>query len=702
MNNKVEEIRQLIDKLNKLNKSYYIDNVSLVSDYDFDMNMKQLQELEKETGIIFKDSPTQYVGSDLDKSGFANFNHKIPMGSVENCYDYESITAYFKKLWDIYCSDPEHSENVKFYNKVPYFLCVEPKFDGLSCSLHYQCGHLVKAATRGNGTVGADITENAKVINGIPTYIEKIAHVSEFEVRGEVLMPKSVFNQLNEERSREGLKLFANERNAASGSLKQLDPEVTRSRQLVFMPYNVFAKGDINISPFSSGYRYMQSECVDSYLPKLGFNKIPFMYCSVEQLEGVLELMKMTLAKEDFCVDGCVVKLNDKSLQDEYGYDKKCPDWCRAMKWKAETTKVRTKLLDVEWAVGKTGKITPTAILETCNITGTEVSRATLNNPDYIKDLDLRIGDYVTVERGGEVIPAIVEGYEGGTEERGENEVEIPKVCPICGGHLIYKVNINGEDSANLYCNNPDCNGILVEKLKYYCSKGCMDIDTLGDKTIEHLFHRTLLKTWKDIYYLNVMDLVVVGGFTEYSANKMVNAIKDAVKKANPSKLLYSIGIDGIARKTMDKILEVFDNDLEKLYNETNVYSKVSTVVGPVASSTFNEWMLSEGKSAIEFYMNKDDIVNQINGALTFNIKEEKETYSGNLNGKTFLATGTFGGYSRDEIKETVEKNGGKWMSGVSKNLDYLIVGEKAGSKLEKAQKLGIAILSEEDFNNMI
>ena len=341
-------MRKLVDEIKKYSRSYYIDNVSLISDYEFDMKFKELQQMEEDLNFVFDDSPTKKVGSDLQE-GFKEVKHEIQMGSVENCYDYPSIVKYFTNIWNDYKKNPSNSVNVDFYKNHSSFLIVEPKFDGLSCSLIYQYGHLVQASTRGNGFIGSDITENIKCVSGVPQHIPMMSGSKRFEVRGEVLMPKSTFNRLNEERAKNGDKLFANARNAASGSLKQLDPLVTKERDLIFMPYNAFCKDDLHFSPFGSYNRYNENEIVCYLLPSMGFNTFPYILCNVEQLEAALESFKEKIfTNQDYCMDGAVVKLNDLMLQDEMGYDKKCPDWCRAMKWKQESTCVTTILRDVE------------------------------------------------------------------------------------------------------------------------------------------------------------------------------------------------------------------------------------------------------------------------------------------------------------------------------------------------------------------
>lgn len=729
------KMRALVDKLNAYNKSYYVENKSRISDYEFDMMMKDLQEMERTSGVILPDSPTQKVGSDLsDGSGFKEFKHQIPMGSIENCYDYDSIISYFEKIYDKIKNDYEFRRCQTA--GVP-FLCIEPKFDGLSCALVYRYGKLESGSTRGDGNIGADITANIKYVDGVLEFVKEWENLPYIEVRGEVLMPKSVFNRLNEKRANNGQTQFANERNAASGSLKQLDPKVTAERHLRFIAYNILfenndaemmylssgrdPRGISNHNPYQHPY-YTQYDFVHDQLRKCGFNHcpetgeidVPVRTCGLDRnfIIGILEEFKNEIMpNSDFAMDGVVIKLNSKYFQTYFGYKKKCPDWCRAMKWKADSVKKRTKLIDVEWTVGKTGKLTPTAVFEPVNINGSTISRATLNNPDYILKYDLHYGDYVTVERAGEVIPFISGGAFMGSEPRGESKVLIPTVCPSCGSILYHKTNITGEDSSDLYCENHECPAQLKEKLIYYCSKPCMDIDGFGKKTIDQMFGK-ILHSWKDLYDLTP-EVLEGFGYTAYSARKMTDSISAAVrsKKATPDALLFSTGINGVGKRLTTRIMSLFNNDLSELlnaYKETDFafMNNLISEVGPVAAGRFYDWMKNEGGvDVINFYLNysnPDYPDRKFNTGSTIKSKDNLETPGKSLNGKTFLATGTLSGFTREGIKEEVENHGGTWASGVSKNLDYLIVGEKAGSKLEKAKKLNVSVLTEQEFLNMI
>lgn len=560
-----KEMRGLVERLNRYSYDYYVNNKSDVTDYEFDMLYKRLQEMEADTGFSYSDSPTRRVGSDLSSDGFMQVTRSDMMGSVENCYDYESITRYFKGLWDSYKADPANAASARFFDRHDNFLCVEPKFDGLSCSIVYEYGVLTQASTRGDGFTGADVTANIKKVSGVPEAIPSVSSSPRFEVRGEVLMPRSTFVRLNEQRLATGQKTFANERNAAAGSLKQLDPEITASRDLVFMPYNVIAEKCIEVSPFSSMRRYFQSEIVHVYLPTLGFNESPYLLCAPENLGLTLkQFREKIMPRLDIVMDGAVVKVEDKSIQDHMGgFSAKCPVWCRAMKWKAESYTATAVLRGVEWAVGRTGRINPTAVFDPVEISGSTVSRATLNNADYIKKLDLHIGDVITVQKAGEVIPQVT-GKAGG--RGGDGDVPVPDVCPGCGGSIRRVSNAGGGESVGLYCMNPSCQGRSRSAVEYYCGKTCMDIDGFGRSTVDRLFDAGLVRTWRDLYDLTVKRLVGIG-FTEYTASAMVTAVASAARKASPARLLWSLGAPCVGRKTCEKLVSVFGG-LGAMYDE--------------------------------------------------------------------------------------------------------------------------------------
>lgn len=698
-----KEMRGLVERLNRYSYDYYVNNKSDVTDYEFDMLYKRLQEMEADTGFSYSDSPTRRVGSDLSSDGFMQVTRSDMMGSVENCYDYESITRYFKGLWDSYKADPANAASARFFDRHDNFLCVEPKFDGLSCSIVYEYGVLTQASTRGDGFTGADVTANIKKVSGVPEAIPSVSSSPRFEVRGEVLMPRSTFVRLNEQRLATGQKTFANERNAAAGSLKQLDPEITASRDLVFMPYNVIAEKCIEVSPFSSMRRYFQSEIVHVYLPTLGFNESPYLLCAPENLGLTLkQFREKIMPRLDIVMDGAVVKVEDKSIQDRMGgFSAKCPVWCRAMKWKAESYTATAVLRGVEWAVGRTGRINPTAVFDPVEISGSTVSRATLNNADYIKKFDLRIGDVITVQKAGEVIPQVTGKAAG---RGGDGDVPVPDVCPGCGGSIRRVSNAGGGESVGLYCMNPSCQGRSRSAVEYYCGKTCMDIDGFGRSTVDRLFDAGLVRTWRDLYDLTVKRLVGIG-FTEYTAAAMVTAVASAARKASPARLLWSLGAPCVGRKTCEKLVSVFGG-LGAMYDELRDMTAddisarlVSSGFGQVVSAAISSWLNGAGFDDIRYYIDMPSGVVTGSAAVA---GPDTAPSARPLAGKKFLATGTLSGYTRDGIRDAVTSAGGEFMSTVSKNLDYLIVGANAGSKLDKAKKAGVRILTEDEFNQMI
>lgn len=696
-----KEMRELVERLNRYSHDYYVNNKSDVTDYEFDMLYKHLQDMEANAGFSYSDSPTRRVGSDLTTDGFRNVTRLDMMGSVENCYDYDSITKYFKGLWNSYKVDPVNAKDIEFFERYDNFLCVEPKYDGLSCSVVYEYGVLTQASTRGDGFTGADVTANIKKVSGVPEVIPSVSSSPRFEVRGEVLMPRSTFAILNEQRLATGQKTFANERNAAAGSLKQLDPEITASRGLVFMPYNVIAEKCIEVSPFSSMRRYFQSELVHKYLPSLGFNETPYVLCMPDNLELILRLFREKIMPTlDIVMDGAVVKVEDKSIQDSMGgFSAKCPVWCRAMKWKAESYTATAVLRGIEWTVGRTGRINPTAAFDPVEISGSTVSRATLNNIDYIKKLDLHIGDVITVQKAGEVIPQVT-GKVGGRNDCGD--MNAPDVCPECRGAVRRILNANGGESVGLYCTNPSCQGRSRAAVEYYCSKTCMDIDGFGRSTVDMLFETGLVKTWRDLYGLTAERLVRVG-FTEYTADAMVSAIMSAARKASPARMLWSLGAPCVGRKTCEKLVSVFGG-IKTIYDKLNGMSSdaiikhlISSGFGKVVSAAISSWLNDTGFDDIKHYI--DMPLELISDSATAAAADFSVLP---LDGKKFLATGTLAGYTRDGIRDAVISAGGEFMSAVSKNLDYLIVGANAGSKLDKAKKIGVKILTENEFNQMI
>lgn len=709
-NKNKELIEALVEELNDANHRYYVLNEPIMSDYDFDMKLKELEKLEKESNYVLPYSPTQRIGSDLQKE-FKNVDRTRVMGSIANVYVIDELKEWLDQF------DP-----------VSTSFLLEPKYDGTSCSLIYEKGVLVSASTRGNGYTGSDITENVKTIKNIPLklkvnqtdvtndwHYENIYVPDKIEIRGEILMPKSVFNKLNEDRKKNGLELFANERNAAAGSLKQLDPKITAERQLIFKPYGVFCDDN----SFNQSYLKFQ-HCALDVAEIFGFDESA--YWRAIDAHTVIELLygfeEHFLYKQDYCMDGCVVKINSLEQQEKIGYTQKVPKWAKAFKFKQE--QASTKLLNVELQMGMSGQISFVGILNPVEVDGSEISKVTLNNMDYIHNMDIHIGDYVFVQKNGAVIPGVVGIDYDRNEDEGVDRVEIktPDVCPFCGSKLIKK----DADGAHYYCVNCHCREKNIQRINHFCKKECMNIDGISLKTIRKMYDLGLIETWQDLYSLTY-EVLVNDGFGEKTAKNIIDQIEKS--KSNPQyRILMSLGIPMIGRVTSRKLIDVFGS-INNLKNAT--LESVSAVdgVGDVAAMEITRYFV-ENSSEIDNITNlfktpgekKKDVkeiiaksliptsnVNNIvdvnNDSVKSVITEKNEKHS--IVGKRFLATGKLNNFSRQSIMDSVEENGGIYASTIGINLDYLIVGENAGAaKLKRAKELNINMIDENEYINMI
>ena len=706
-----EKIEALVEELNDANHSYYVLNNPIMSDYDFDMKLKELEKLEEESHYILPYSPTQRIGSDLQKE-FKNVNRTRVMGSIANVYVIDELKEWLKQ-----------------FDSISTTFLLEPKYDGTSCSLIYKNGLLVSASTRGNGYTGSDITENVKTIKNIPLklkinktgvtndwHYENIYVPETVEIRGEILMPKSVFKLLNEERKKNGLELFANERNAAAGSLKQLDPKITAERQLIFKPYGMFCD-DNN---FNNNYLKSQ-HCALDIAEIFGFDE-PSYWRAVDA-NTVIELLygfeQYFLYNQDYCMDGCVIKINSLEQQDNIGYTQKVPKWAKAFKFKQE--QASTKLLDVELQMGMSGQISFVGILDPVEVDGSEISKVTLNNMDYIHNMDIHIGDYVFIQKNGAVIPGIVGIDYDRNEDEGVERVEIktPDVCPFCGSKLIKK----DADGAHYYCVNRHCIEKNIQRINHFCKKECMNIDGISLKTIRKMYDLCLIETWQDLYSLKYENLVN-DGFGEKTARNIVYHIEKS--KSNPQyRILVSLGIPMIGRVTSRKLIEVFGS-INNLKNATieNI-SKVDGV-GDVAAMELiryfvensseienisNIFKKSEQKKEEQKEINVKSLITTVeNNTKQANVKQEcdekisdKKERVDHVKGKRFLATGKLNNFTRQSIIDSVEEHGGIYASTIGINLDYLIVGENAGAvKLKKAKDLNINMIDENEYIQMI
>lgn len=652
-----DRIKFLKDEINRHNYLYYVEENPSLSDYEYDEMFRELQKLEKENpSLITPDSPTQRVGSIGAK--FESYKHKYRMYSLDNSNNYNELHKWYERVQKE-IGDAE--------------LVCELKIDGLAIALTYEHGVFTTGATRGDGVVGENITQNLRTIKAIPL---KLMDTQNVEVRGEIYMPKTSFEKLNEENLENGEKIFANPRNAASGSLRQLDSSITARRDL-----SMFCYGAI----FSDSLAKTHYESI-SRLKKLGFKTNP----NVEVCKNIDEAIKYIEKWEtkrfelDYATDGVVIKVNSLALQDELGFTSRAPKWATAFKFPPE--EVNTKLLDIEINVGKTGAVTPVAILEPVQLAGSTVSRASLHNFDEIKRLDVRKGDTVLIKKAAEIIPKVIKVD---MHSRPANAVAIapPTECPVCQTKLEAR-----EGEVNLYCpNSMFCPAQIKAKIEYWVSKEAMDIDFVGPSIIEQLFSKNMIKSAADLYALSQQDFMQLDLIQEKSAFNIYNSIQKS-KKRPLARFLAALSIRHVGKETA-QILASHFRTLENISNtQIDELSKVDGFGEKIAQSIY------------DFFHNENAIklLNQLKELGVEPSSEIFEAKSDLLAGKIFVLTGTLQNLTRDEASEKIKLLGGKTASSVSKNTSYVIAGESAGSKLVKAQNLGVIILSEDDFLNMI
>ncbi|MFV0305468.1 MAG: NAD-dependent DNA ligase LigA [Moheibacter sp.] len=658
-----EKINSLRDELRQHNYNYYILDSPTISDFEFDQKLKNLQELETLHPEFYDpNSPTLRVGGTITKN-FPTIEHEYRMYSLDNSYSIEDLQDWEKRI------EKMLNENVEF-------VC-ELKYDGASISILYENGELKQAVTRGDGFQGDEITNNIKTIQSIPLKLREI-YPKKFYIRGEIILPHKEFNRINQKRTEEGLELYANPRNTASGSLKLQDSSEVAKRNLDCYLYTIVG----NDLPFDSQWEMLKS--AETY----GF-KIPntAKLCSnLDEVLAFIDLWDVERKNLPFEIDGIVVKVNSFFQQQELGFTAKSPRWAMAYKFKAE--KAETELLSISYQVGRTGAITPVANLKSVNLAGTVVKRASLHNEDIIEKLDVRIGDKVYVEKGGEIIPKIVEVN---LEARQANaqKVEFIKICPECGTQLI-----RNEGEAQHYCPNEDgCKPQIIGRMEHFVSRKAMDMASIGSETAELLYDNGLVKNVADFYNLTKDDILPLDRIAEKSAQNIIEAV-DESKKIPFEKVLYAIGIRHVGETVAKKLARHFHSmenlqsaNLEELESVDDVGGKIAESIQEYFSKEKNQTLILQLKSA----------------GLQMEIDDEDKPISDLLNGKTFLFTGTLTQFTRSEAQKMVEKNGGKNSSAVSKNLNYLVAGEKAGSKLKKAEAIdSIQILTEDEFLQLI
>ena len=660
----MEDIKKRIDELTsilkKANYEYYnIDNPS-ITDQEYDKYLRELINLEeKYPEYADPNSPTQRVGGEaIDK--FAKVTHAIPMFSLSNVFNEDEIRDFDQRI-----------KNAGFK---PEYVC-EPKIDGLSVSLHYEHGKLKFAATRGDGVTGEDITHNVKTIKTVPLDLGRDIDI---EVRGEIYMNKATLEKINKEREAKGEVKLQNVRNAAAGSIRQLDPKVAAKRHLDTWIYHLPNPLDYGIVTHYEALQYMKD---------LGF-KVNSASKLVKDVDGILDFIKEYTKKRSslpYEIDGIVIKVNDIRMQQALGATAKYPRWATAYKFPAE--EVLTKLVDIKFTVGRTGQITPNAVLEPVLVMGTTIRRATLHNEDYCKSLDLRIGDIVSIKKAGDVIPEVVEAK---VERRigTEKPFKMILTCPICGSQLVKKGNVD------YFCVNDDCPKQNIEKLIHFASRNAMNIDGLGDEIIEDFYNEGFVKTIPDFYHLNEHkeDIFELEGYGLKKVSNLMLAIEES-KQNSVERLIFGLGISGIGAKNA-KLLANTYKDMTHLSNAT--YDELIKIkdIGDILA-----------KNIVNYFANPNNIelINTLEN-LGINMKYlgKDMKINENFTNKKFVITGTISFMSRDEIKNLIESYGGKAIDSVSKNTDVVIVGDAPGSKFTKAQELGIPIWNEEQFKKIV
>lgn len=653
-----ERINFLRDEINRHNYLYYIEQTPSIQDSEYDQLFKELKKLEEEYPLLVTpDSPTQRVGS--VSSSFHQHTHKYRMYSLDNSNNYDELKKWYNGI------TKELGNNIE--------LICELKIDGLAISLTYKNGLFVSGATRGDGIIGENITNNLKTIPTIPL---KLFRPENVEVRGEIYMPKSSFEKLNEENLKNGEKVFANPRNAASGSIRLLDGTITKKRDLSIFCYGAIFE---NFAP-KTHFNTIKT------LRSLGFKTNPhFELCN--NIEEVIEYIKKWKNKRfelDYATDGMVIKVNDIALQEELGFTSRAPKWATAFKFPPE--EISTKLLNIEINVGKTGAVTPVAILDSVLLAGSRVSRASLHNFDEIKRLNLRIGDTVLIKKAAEIIPKVIKVDEHSRDSR-EIEINRPTHCPICNTPLVIY-----EGEVNLYCpNSLFCPAQIKAKIEYWVSKEAMNIDYVGPAIIEQLFERNMIKSPADLYTLSPQDLIKLELVQDTQAYKLYYSILNS-KNPPLGRFITALSIRHVGKITA-KILSEHFKTLENL--EKADLEELSRINGVGEKIAQNIYEFFHNENSLKFLAQLKE-----NGVEPNN--EIFEAKSDLLAGKTFVLTGTLQNMTRDEASEKIKLLGGKTSSSVSKNTSFLIVGDKGGSKLTKAQNLGVIILSENDFLNMI
>lgn len=656
-----ERMDELINIINEADYNYHTLDNPTITDQEYDKYLRELIEIEEQYPEIARDdSPTQHAGGKVIDA-FLKVAHKIPMMSLSDVFSESEISAYDTKI--------------KNANINPQYMC-ELKIDGLSVSLLYEKGKFVRAATRGDGTIGEDITHNVKTIKSIPLRLKENVDI---EVRGEIFMNKKTLEEINQERKEKGEPLLQNCRNAAAGSIRQLDSKIVAKRKLDTFIYHLPNPEDYNI--------YTQSDAIE-YMKKLGFKTNPNNRL-VNNIEEVLEFIneKGSLREElAYDIDGIVIKINSVSQQQELGFTAKYPKWAIAYKFPA--TQVLTKLVDIKFTVGRTGQITPNAVLEPVIVAGSTVSRATLHNEDYVIEKDLKIGDIVSIRKAGDVIPEVVEVKK---ERRTGSEKEFKMIdkCPMCSSSLIKK-----EGQVDYYCPNDGCPAREVDSLIHFAARDAMNIDGLGERMMEDFYNFGFIKNVSDIYSLHEhqKDMIRLEGYGEKSVSNLLEAIEKS-KSNSLEKLIFGLGIPHVGSKTAKLLAEHFHSMDKLMISSCEDLVKIDDIGEIIAESVVSYFGDDNNKNMI---LKLEDL------GLNMEYLGQKREIKEEFFGKTFVLTGSLQLFTREEASEKIESFGGKTTGSVSKKTDVVIVGENAGSKYEKAISLGIDIWTEEEFRDKL
>lgn len=650
---RAEELRK---ELNHHIYRYYVENENDISDFEYDMLMRELVNIETDfPELIAPDSPTHRVGGQADGQ-FQKVTHAVKMESLQDAFDRSEVEDFNRRVVDTL-------KNVTYV--------VEPKIDGLSVSLEYVNGVFTRGSTRGDGNVGEDITANLRTVKSIPLRLK--TNIPFIEVRGEVYMPRDVFYKIAEEQEMNGEKVFKNPRNAAAGSLRQKDPKITAKRNLDIFVFNI---QQIEGKELNSHYESLM------YIKELGFKTVPF-FNKFDSIDGVFSeidrigSIRYTLP---FDIDGAVIKVDNFSQRKLLGSTAKVPRW--ALAWKYPPEEKETTLLDVEINVGRTGVLTPTGVFSPVILAGTTVSRATLNNEDFIKEKDIRIGDTVIIRKAGDIIPEVVSVV---SHSNSSVPFEFPKVCPSCGAPVFRE-----EGEAAIRCDNPDCPAQLLRILIHFCSRDAMNIDGMGESAVVSLVKAGLIYSIPDIFRLDYKAVASLEGFGKKSAANLKKSIEKAMNN-DLSKLVFAFGIHHIGAKNAKLLADRFKT-LDALSCASKEEITAIDGIGEIMADSIIDYFSLETTQLMILQLKM----------LGVNTESREEVADSRFEGLTFVVTGTLSKYNRKEIESLIESFGGKASASVSKKTDYVLAGEAAGSKLRRANELGVTVISEEDFEKMI